>query len=320
MSIDVSIIIVNWNTCKITCDCLRSVYVQTRDISFEVIVVDNASSDDSVEVIKKDFPQVVLVENDSNCGYAAGCNSGMRVANGRYVLILNSDIIICDSAIQKTLLYAHDHPKAAVIGCQVWDDPDHVQMTCFMYPSLLNLFLRMSGLARVFQNNQFFGREDMRWWNRDSERNIEVVSGMFMFVRREAMDEIGLMDEDYFLYYEETDWCYRFAKAGWEMLFWPGAKILHLDGGGHSSKGESLKLGVQMQKSLLIFMRKHYGLLSSIVARFIVTLYSGMKYFEYALRSFVKRMRGKDFSFELTKRKKCCSVFLFCTFGIEVKD
>ena len=146
----------------------------------------------------------------------------------------------------------------------------------------------------------------MRWWQRDSEREVDVVSGMFMLVRREAIDEVGVMDESYFLYYEETDWCYRFAKANWKMMFWPGAKIIHLDGGGHSSDSKKLNLGVQMQKSQLFFFRKHFGFVYCLMARFMLL--------------FVKYIRGKDLSCELAKRKKCGSVFLFCLFGIESKE
>ncbi|MBA7636301.1 N-acetylglucosaminyl-diphospho-decaprenol L-rhamnosyltransferase [subsurface metagenome] len=267
---DVSIIIVNWNTRDIIRDCLKSVYEQTKGISFEVIVIDNASSDGSVEMVKSEFYQVVLIENKQNRGFAAGVNQGIAVAKGRYALVLNSDTIVCDNAIEKTVQYADKHAEAAVVGCQVWENSDTIQMTCFRFPSVLNLFLHTFALNKIFKNNHFFGREWMLWWPRDSEREVEVVSGSFMLVRRNAIDDVGLMDESYFLYYEETDWCYRFAKGGWKILFWPRAKIIHVDGGSHSTNKNAVGMSVQVQKSLLIFFKKHYGMTHYLFARLIL--------------------------------------------------
>jgi hypothetical protein len=155
----------------------------------------------------------------------------------------------------------------------------------------------------------------MLWWGRDSEREVDVISGSFMFVKRKAIEEVGLMDEDYFLYYEETDWCYRFARAGWKILFWPGAKILHWHGGRNSSKQESLRMFVQFQKSLLIFFRKHYGWLNCITARLLLIMSFGLRCCSWILVVSLKRLLGNSIDSEKEKLIKHWGALKFCAFG-----
>ncbi|MBN1816832.1 MAG: glycosyltransferase family 2 protein [Sedimentisphaerales bacterium] len=285
MSLDVSVIIVNWNTAQITCGCLASVYEQTRDVSFEVIVVDNASSDGSAERIQQQFPQVILIENTENRGFAAANNQGMAVAQGRYVLLLNPDTVVLDGAIQKAIAFAERHPEAAVVGCQVWENESKLQPTCFSFPSLGGLFLRTIGLSRMFPKSRLWAGEMLGWWDRTTEREVDVVSGMFMLVRSEAIQQVGRMDETYFIYAEETDWCWRFKKAGWKCLFTPEARIIHLDGGGKSTDQLSIRMFVQLHKSLLIFFRKNRGVLSFMLAKLFFVLCMGLRTIVWRLLS-----------------------------------
>lgn len=267
----VSVIIVNWNTRDILRDCLASVFEQTAGIGYEVIVIDNASSDGSAEMVKREFPQVVLIKNDQNRGFAAANNQGIKIAKGRYVLLLNSDTIVLDGAIQKTLAFADQHPDAAVVGCKVLNPDETLQPTCFMFPSILNLILSSTYLYKLFPQNRFFGRERMTWWDRGDVRQVDVVTGCFMLVRKEAIDQVGRMDEDYFMYGEETDWCWRFKKAGWKNLFFPDAKIIHL--GGQSSKQVRVSMMIQLRKSILFFLRKNRGVFAYHIARLLVVLF-----------------------------------------------
>ena len=312
---DVSVVVVNWNTCGILRDCLYSVFEQTKNIDYEVIVIDNASTDGSVEMVKKDFPQVTLIENSENRGFATANNQGIEIAKGRYVLLLNSDTILLDDAINKTLSFADTHQETGAVGCQVWENSETIQMTCFRFPSVANLFLSTFWLNKIFKHNRILGREWMLWWGRDEEREVDVITGSFMLVRRKAIDEVGLMDEDYFLYYEETDWCYRFKKAGWKILFWPGAKILHWHGGSNSSKQDALKMFVQFQKSLLIFFRKHYGRLHCIAARLLLIVSLGLRCCSWILVVSLKRVLGNNIKSEKEKIIKYWGAFKFCVFG-----
>ncbi len=253
---DVSIVIVNWNTKDILADCLESIFQQTKAIGFEVIVIDNASADGSAEMVRKDFGQVILLENSRNAGFAVANNQGISISKGRYVLLLNSDTIILDDAIDRAVSFADKHTEAAVTGCRVLNPDGSLQPTCFMFPSLLNQILFTSYLYRLFPQSRFFGRERMTWWDRNSVQEVDVVTGCFMLVRRYAIAQVGMMDERFFVYGEEVDWCYRFGKAGWTNLFTPEAGIIHL--GGASAAGHSDRRALIFDESLVRLMFKHW--------------------------------------------------------------
>ncbi len=253
--IDVSVIIVSWNTRDILHDCLESLYAQTRQVAMEVFVIDNASADGTPEMVKRDLPRVHLIENAENRGFAAANNQGMKMAAGRYVLLLNSDTIVLDGAVDKMTAFADRHPDAGVIGCRVLNRDRTLQPTCFMYPSVLNMFLFATCLNKLFPRSRFFGREQMTWWKRDDVREVEVVTGCFMLVRRDAMERVGLMDERFFMYGEETDWCFRFRHAGWKVMFAPDGQIIHL--GGASSSQAANEMTLQLKAGVLQFICKH---------------------------------------------------------------
>jgi len=273
--VDISIVIVNWNTQQITCDCLRSVYEQTSGLEYEVIVVDNHSSDGSVEAIGRGFPQVKLVVNTRNRGFAAANNQGIGVARGRYVLLLNSDTLILDQAIPKTVRFADQHPEAAVVGCRILNEDRTLQRTCFQFPSLLNMVLSSTYLYKLFPRNGFFGREEMTWWDHADIREVEVIKGCFMVVRKDAVARVGALDESYFMYCEETDWCYRFQKAGWKCLFFPDAQSIHLDG--QSTRRIRPAMELQKKASILQFMRKHRGPIQYAIACVLTSLFLSLR-------------------------------------------
>lgn len=255
--LDVSIVIVNWNTKKVLADCLNSIFKETKGLNFEVIVVDNASRDGSADMIKQDFPQVHLVSNSKNRGFAAANNQAMAVAGGRYILLLNSDTIVLGNCIAETISFADDNPTAAVVGCRVLNHDRTLQPTCFMFPSLLNMLLSGSYLYKLFPRSRFWGREQMTWWDRHDIREVDVVTGCFMLVRRDAINQVGLMDERFFMYCEETDWCYRFKKADWKVLFTPDAEIIHLRGA--STVQAASEMLLQLRGSKLMFLKNHRG-------------------------------------------------------------
>lgn len=314
---DLSIIIVNWNTRHLLRDCLKSVYEQRGNIKFEVIVVDNASTDNSVEMVRSEFPEVIALCNATNRGFAVANNHGIKIACGRYVLLLNSDTIVCDAAVEKIVQYADKHLEAAVVGCQVWENSDTIQITCFRFPSVVNLLLSASGLAKIFEHNRFLGREWMRWWGRDSERQVDVVSGMFMLVRREAIEEVGVMDEAFFMYFEDTDWCYRFMKAGWKVLFWPGAKIIHVGGGSHSSKQTTVEMFIQKQKSMLTFFKKNTRTINYLLARLILMFSCGLRVFIYTILFIARKITSKLTESEIRAVRKNWVVLKLSVFGLE---
>lgn len=269
--LDVSIIVVSWNTREVLRNCLQSVYEQTQGIDFELIVIDNASADGSAEMVKSLFPQVVLIENPANLGFPAANNQGIDITWGRYVLLLNSDTVILDNAICKVVEFADKHADAAVVGCKVLNPDRTPQITCFMFPSLLNLFLAATYLYKLFPRSRFFGRELMGWWDRSDTCEVDVVGGCFMLVQTEAIRQVGKMDEQFFLYCEETDWCYRFKKAGWKTIFTPEAQIIHLSG--QSTKGYRAEMLLQFWGSMLLFFKKHRSFAVHALACVLVAIF-----------------------------------------------
>jgi GT2 family glycosyltransferase len=268
---DVSIIIVNWNTKKLLKDCLVSIYEQTSSIDFEVIVVDNFSSDGSAEMVKAEFPKTILIENKENRGFAAANNQAIEIARGKYVLLLNSDTVVLDKAIEKTLSFADANPGTAAFGCRVLNPDGTVQTTCFMFPSILNMILSSTYLYKLFPGSKFFGREQMTWWDRNDVREVDVVTGCFILVRRETIEQTGTLDELFFMYGEETDWCYRMKKNGWKIMFTPAGQIIHY--GGQSASKTPVAMTIQLRLSILKFIKKHYGLPSIFLARLLTALF-----------------------------------------------
>ena len=273
--LDVSIIIVNWNTRDILRDCLNSIAAQAGAVSSETIVVDNASSDGSVEMIKADFPWVHLIANQENRGFAAANNQALDLAQGRYLLLLNSDTVVLDRAIEKTVTFADSRPSAAVVGCLVLNADRTVQNTCFMFHSILNDLLEALFLNQLFPRSRFFGRAEMTWWSRDDVRQVDVVSGCFMLVRRAAYEQVGPMDEGFFMYAEEADWCYRFHRAGWQNIFTPHAEIIHLHGASSAQRRPEMTL--QLRGSCLRYYRKHHGPLIYGLGCIMVALFFALR-------------------------------------------
>ncbi|WP_320178735.1 glycosyltransferase family 2 protein [Roseovarius pacificus] len=262
----VSIVIVNWNTRDILHDCLNSIINQTT-LPHEIIVVDNASRDGSADMVRQDFPQVHLIANKDNRGFAAANNQGLEIATGDKLLLLNPDTIILNGAIDVMCAWLDAHEDVGCVGCQVLEDQDTIQRTGFADPGPLNLALIEFGIYRMAPRHRLLGRPEYGGWNRDSERDVDVVSGMFMLVPRNVFETVGLLDEAFFVYSEEADWCRRIRDAGWRCVFTPEARILHLEGGSKSTAQIKSRMYVQKQKSKMIYVRKHYGRIGALCAR-----------------------------------------------------
>ena len=268
---DVSIVIVGWNGSDLLRSCLSSVFDQTRGIAFEVVYVDNASEDGSVEMVATQFPAVRIIRNERNAGFTRASNQGIEMSEGRYVLLLNSDTIVLDNAIAKMVEFADAHPEVSTVGCKVFHPDGSLQRSCFMYPSILNMFLLATYLYKLFPRSRFFGREMMTWWDFDDVRQVQAVCGCCSLVRREAIRQVGLMDEIYFFYGDEADWCYRFEKSGWKNMFMPYAKIIHY--GGATTKRMPDTFRLQLCGSHLIFMRLHRSKPAFACARLLMALF-----------------------------------------------
>jgi len=255
---DLSIIIVNWNTKDLLLHCLDSLYQGAKGIEKEIFVVDNSSSDGSGTAVREIFPGVRLIENRVNMGFAKANNQAVSLSSGEYLLLLNPDTQVKDEAISKMLSFMKAYAKAGLVGAQLLNADGSKQNSIANFPSLATELFNKSVLRWLFPD-KFPGKET------DYAGPVEVdsVIGACMLVRREAVEQVGLLDEEYFLFLEETDWCYRMKKAGWKIYHIPQAEVLHFQG--KSAEAEKGKARIEYYRSRYHYFRKNKGRLQSSI-------------------------------------------------------
>ncbi|MDH4197886.1 MAG: glycosyltransferase family 2 protein [Candidatus Aminicenantes bacterium] len=239
-------VIVNWNAERYLRDCLHSLEAYPPDVAWEVIVVDNASTDGSVETVRREFPAVVLIMSPANRGFAAGSNLGARATSARYILFLNPDTVMHAETLKRALDFMEDKPDVGVIGCRTFDGGGKDQPAAYGFPTPLRMFGAVSGLNRVFKVTRLRGFSRVK--------APDYVQGSFFFVRRRAYEALGGFDEGFFMYAEDVDFCLRARRAGWKVLYIPELTITHFGGG--SARG-SLAALESFIRSLIILYRKH---------------------------------------------------------------
>ena len=265
-----SIVIVNYHVKKELFTCLDSLYTSKTTNAFEIIVVDNASSDDSVVAIKKKFKELLVIENKENFGFSRANNIGVKRATGRYILFFNSDAMMKKGTMQYLINFMDAHPKAGASTCYVEiptgeiDDASHRG-----FPTPWNSLCHFSGISKLFPNSLLFNGYHLGWKDLDTTHQIHALAGAFMLVRREAGEDVGWWDEDYFFYGEDIDFCYSLKEKGWKIYFLPEVKILHLKGMSsgikeHSKKKSTASLETKRWvtnhrfNAMKLFYQKHY--------------------------------------------------------------
>ena len=269
--IDVSIVIVSFNTRDVTRQCLEHVHAHATGVRHEVLVVDNASADGSADMVAAEFPSVQLIRLEENRGFAGGNNPAMKIARGRYILLLNSDAFLAAGVLEKTIQYLDDHSGIGVLGCKLTDPDGTMQPSARMLPGPLNKILHITGLAARFPGSKFFGRVDYTWWDHSEPKSVGWVVGAYFMIRRETMETIGVLDDRYFLYFEEIDYCLSARRAGWDVVFFPYASVIHL--GGQSSVKTGKRVSAKGRQMIAIritsefrYYRKLYGWLHVLLA------------------------------------------------------
>jgi GT2 family glycosyltransferase len=285
---DLSIVIVNWNTQGLLRDCLTSVFRGLGPLKAEVIVVDNASEDGSARMVRREFPEVRLIENARNLGFAAGNNTGLRQATGRHVMLLNTDTLVHGDVLPQAVAWLDAHPSVGVLGPRVLNADGSVQPSCSAFPSLAFLAMQTLGLTRIAALDAY----RMTGWDRMSERQVDVISGAAMFVRRAAMEAVGLLDEAFFFYGEETDWCHRFKRAGWDLVFAPIPEITHFGGG--TVRKLNHRRDVLMTQGTTRLHRKHGGLVAGLACFTILSAHNASRAVFWAALSLLRRPGASD--------------------------
>jgi len=253
-----SIIIVNYNAKKLLQKCLRSVYTETKHVPFEVWVVDNNSTDTSGTMVRQNFPRVNLIENKENAGFAKANNQAIARCSGDYILLLNPDTLILQNAIEKTLDFMDGNPTVGICGCKVLNEDGTLQLACRRsIPTPGVAFFRLTGLSKLFLNSKIAAKYNLTYLDPDSPHQVDVISGAFLMIRRKVVDVIGLLDERFFMYGEEMDWCLRAKKTGWTVMYYPSAEIIHYKG--ECSRFNHRKASFEFYRSMYLFHKKHFA-------------------------------------------------------------
>lgn len=280
-----SIIIANHNAQEYLLPCLDSIYKNTSQIEFEVIIIDNGSCDQSMPLVKSRFKEVKLIENKTNAGFAKAVNQGVLLAKGEYILCLNNDTIIMPASLNKLIGFMNSCPEAVAAGGKVLNPDGSIQFSCRKFPNYSTaLFNRQSLLTRLFRNNKFSNNYLMSNWPHDETRQVDWASACYLIMRREAFENVGLFDERFFMYCEDVDWCYRANQKGYKVYYFPEAPIIHYSSG--SEKPEFIKI-IWHHQSMYKFYKKHYSkflimdilVITALTARAIFLL--AIKYLRY---------------------------------------
>ena len=261
---DISVIIVNYNTSSLLKQCVQAAQDNLQGLSYEIIVVDNASSDGSAGMIREEFPEVSLIENNENLGFACANNRGIQVSKGRYILLLNSDAFLKGLAPAKMVTFLDQNPEAGIAGANLFFPDGQPQLCYGPLPTLRSDITSLLGLDKLT-----FRMAQVKPLTHSIETG--VVSGACMMARREMLDEIGLLDEDYYMYSEEVDLCYRAHQAGWKVVHLPQAQAIHVGGG---SSGPTARRMLMLYQGKLKYYAKHYGPLreKSLLAAMRITI------------------------------------------------
>jgi GT2 family glycosyltransferase len=248
-----SIVIVNWNTRELLANCLESIYNSHPRFPFEVIVVDNASSDGSAEMVRELFPKVRLLENRENAGFAKATNQGINLLDSEYVLLLNPDTLVLSDALQVLVDFMDAHQEAGAAGSRILNPDGSLQTSCYVTPTLLREFARLFHLETVHPKSSY----RMDRWDTDTPRRVEIIQGDCLLLRKVALDQVGLLDEEFFIYSEDVDLCYRLQKASWALYWVPQAQLIHY--GGQSTRQVAAEMFLKLYQGKLMYFRKHHG-------------------------------------------------------------
>jgi GT2 family glycosyltransferase len=275
-SIDISVVIVAWNAKRYLELCLESLAEAPPRRSMEVFVVDNASNDGTSEMVETRFSWVKLIKSSDNLGFSKGNNLAIRQCQGRYVALVNPDVIVFAGCLDALADFLDQNPKVGNVGPRVFNPDMSMQSTCRRFPTLWNNFCSASGLETRFKNSRFFAGEHMFYFPHDRTLAVDVLVGCFSMIRRETFDAVGLLDEKLFMYGDDVDWCRRARNAGWQVVFYPGGQAIH--DRGKTTAPYPVRFALAQQRSVLYYWSKHHGFWGALGIRTIMLFHHLARY------------------------------------------
>ncbi len=265
--IELSIIIVNYNVKEFLQNLLKSIQQATKEISHEVIVVDNASDDGSVEVLKEKYPHVKLIENKENVGFGKANNQGMKLARGKYFVLINPDTIVKEDTFEKMMIFFESNAKTGMAGCKVLNPDGSIQLACRRsFPGPWTSFTKITGLSRLFPKSKIFARYNLTYLDENETYKVDAISGAFMMLRREVYETLGGFDPEFFMYGEDLDFCYRTKNSGYDVYYVHSTEIIHYKG--ESTRRSSIDETKVFYDAMHLFVRKHFS--SSFLVEWIL--------------------------------------------------
>jgi O-antigen biosynthesis protein len=289
MPVDISIVIVNYNVKAFLQQCLYSVKKACKDIESEVFVVDNNSVDDSIEMLGQSFPEVNLIANKKNMGFAFACNQAIKQACGKYILLLNPDTVIKEDSLTNCIGFMEEKPDAGALGVKMINGKGKfLPESKRSLPTAKSAFYKMFGLSTLFPKSKTFGKYQLKYLDENQIHEVEVLSGAFMFIRKSVLDKIGLLDENFFMYGEDIDLSFRILKAGFKNYYFPKTTIIHYKG--ESTKKASFKYVRIFYNAMLIFANKHYKGHKQFLFRSLIRLAIYLRAFIALMKRFLNAM------------------------------
>jgi GT2 family glycosyltransferase len=303
-----SVVIVSWNTKKLVYDCLESLLPLVKCGLAEVLLVDNASSDGTQEMVRERFPRVKLVENDSNLGFSRANNAGLALCSGKYVALINSDVVVPAGCLDNMIAYMDAQSEIGMLGPKMILPDGHIGSSCMRFPSVWNWFCEALALPSLFKGSRLVGDPMMRDFKYDRITEVDVLTGWFWLVRATALRQVGFLDDRFFMYGEDIDWPKRFHECGWKVVFYSEAYAIHHCAG--TSAKSPVRFYVEMYKANMQYVRKHHGLLAVIGFWMAVWLHQAVRLIGHSA-TYVLSRTDRDTALYKVKRSFACLNWMF---------
>lgn len=301
---DISVVILSWNDKQYLEVCLQSLKDAPPSRTMEIIVVDNASTDGSPEMVAALFPDVKIIRNAENLGFPKGNNIGVQASRGKYVYLLNSDIKVFAGCLDALADYLDQNPKVGMVGPKILNRDLTHQSSCRRFPTLWNNFCAATGLATVFAGSRLFSGEHMLYFKGDRRMDVDVLVGCFWTIRREAVNEFGLLDEGFFMFAEDLDWCKRFWEAGWRVAFCPAGQAIHY-WGGSSTKKDAVWLALTQQRSILRYWKKHHRTAECFGIRCVMFIHKASRWGAALINYLIKPSKRRESGMRMKAAAAC---------------